>query len=466
MFMTGSSLMGGFSFTEVIEAGKEELKKSLFPVRSGCSAGTVKYSDRYEDPVEKLPSLADAEQKARLNAEFFPNLTWKAFFDGERRSTRKKHKKVAKATKDVVGGEEGADGEDDAKHLPAILKCQDLSLKAVYSRSEGSAQSLAAASRKLGLPGIDVYHGSDGLAKVLSRDDIQTVVVCLPITFQPEIIQAAWRAGKNVISEKPIAKDVATAKQLIDIYETTYRSTGIQWIIAEQFPYETAYVKVHEMLSQGVIGELRSFSLEWNNNVTPENPYYNTAWRKNPEYQGGFLLDGGVHFVAGIRYLLSALGVQMASVSAFNCLIRDDLAPFDTLQGVIKTDNERVGGTFIISMAHEVSKPSGYVIRGSKAIITVKSKQAEEMAEPPSRATKKYQARLYAMRRSVIMECPATVVPLIIDVKYSRRTLEGSSRIVEMITASIFRFSKESIKELLIMLVAAAKHKADPSWRM
>lgn len=37
MFMTGSSLMGGFSFTEVIEAGKEELKKSLFPVRSGCS---------------------------------------------------------------------------------------------------------------------------------------------------------------------------------------------------------------------------------------------------------------------------------------------------------------------------------------------------------------------------------------------------------------------------------------------
>lgn len=102
-----------------------------------------------------------------------------------------------------------------------------------------------------------------------------------------------------------------------------------------------------------------------------ENPYYNTAWRKNPEYQGGFLLDGGVHFVAGIRYLLSALGVQMASVSAFNCLIRDDLAPFDTLQGVIKTDNERVGGTFIISMAHEVSKPSGYVIRGSKAIITV-----------------------------------------------------------------------------------------------
>lgn len=51
------------------------------------TAGTVKYSDRYEDPVEKLPSLADAEQKARLNAEFFPNLTWKAFFDGERRSS-------------------------------------------------------------------------------------------------------------------------------------------------------------------------------------------------------------------------------------------------------------------------------------------------------------------------------------------------------------------------------------------
>ena len=41
----------------------------------------VKYSDRYEEPVEVMPSLTDAEQKERLNPAFFPTAIWQAFFE-------------------------------------------------------------------------------------------------------------------------------------------------------------------------------------------------------------------------------------------------------------------------------------------------------------------------------------------------------------------------------------------------
>ena len=101
----------------------------------------------------------------------------------------------------------------------------------------------------------------------------------------------------------------------------------------------------------------------------PDNPFYNTAWRQKPDYQGGFLLDGGVHQMAGLRYLLEAFGLRLQSVSASAMLIRDDLAPFDTLQALFKTNDPKVGGMFMSSLGQEVSKGPSLVLCGSKALL-------------------------------------------------------------------------------------------------
>lgn len=48
---------------------------------------------------------------------------------------------------------------------------------------------------------LDVYHGDDGLDELLKREDIDAVIVALPIPKQPEIIEKALKAGKHVLSE-------------------------------------------------------------------------------------------------------------------------------------------------------------------------------------------------------------------------------------------------------------------------
>jgi len=60
-----------------------------------------------------------------------------------------------------------------------------------------------------------------------------------------------------------------------------------------------------------------------------------TPWRKTPEYQGGFLLDGGVHFIAGIRYML---GEEAAIVraSAYTSQLQKHLPPVDTVHATLK----------------------------------------------------------------------------------------------------------------------------------
>ena len=72
------------------------------------------------------------------------------------------------------------------------------------------------------------------------------------------------------------------------------------------------------------------------------------ARRRNPDYQGGFLLDGGIHFVAALRCLLAAAGQIVSSVRASTSLINEDLAPLDTLNANLTTANKR-NGTFHLS---------------------------------------------------------------------------------------------------------------------
>ena len=67
------------------------------------------------------------------------------------------------------------------------------------------------------------------------------------------------------------------------------------------------------------------------------------ARRQKPDYQGGVLLDGGIHFVAALRCLLDAAGQTISAVRASTSLINQDLAPADTLNANMTTSSKRNG---------------------------------------------------------------------------------------------------------------------------
>jgi hypothetical protein len=58
----------------------------------------------------------------------------------------------------------------------------------------------------------------------------KTSAVLLPITVQPDVIRAALAAGKHILSEKPVAPDVASGAALIAEYRATYLPKGLVWV--------------------------------------------------------------------------------------------------------------------------------------------------------------------------------------------------------------------------------------------
>lgn len=69
----------------------------------------------------------------------------------------------------------------------------------------------------------------------------------------------------------------------------------LSWRVAENFEVEPSNLHARDVLASGKIGDVAFFRLSGVNHVDVKtNQYARTTWRATPEYQGGFLLDGGV----------------------------------------------------------------------------------------------------------------------------------------------------------------------------
>jgi predicted dehydrogenase len=106
-----------------------------------------------------------------------------------------------------------------------------------------------------------------------------------------------------------------------------------------------------------------------------------------PTHQGGFLLDGGVHFLAGIRLLLGP-EEPFVSLSAHTTQLQSHLPPVDTVDATLKTKNG-VTGTVSISFG-STFKGTGYSVACDKGVVNVMRetvKVGNETNEVPNEKT-------------------------------------------------------------------------------
>ena len=138
-------------------------------------------------------------------------------------------------------------------HLKAYRTC-GFDVVALQNRTRSKAE----ARRDEFFPEAEVY---DDYQAILERDDIDIV----DITPHPEarvpIVREALSAGKHVLSQKPFALDLDTARELADLADAHQVKLAVnqngRW--APHFSY------LRNAIASGLIGEVTSvdFSLQW-----------------------------------------------------------------------------------------------------------------------------------------------------------------------------------------------------------
>lgn len=134
------------------------------------------------------------------------------------------------------------------------------------------------------------------LDELLAADDIQGVIICSENARHREFTEAAARAGKHVMVEKPIATTLEDAQGMIDACE----AAGVKLQVAFPCRYIPAVQRVKEMVDSGRLGRLLGIRSS-NHGTMPG------GWFIEKELSGGgAVMDHTVHVVDLIRWIFNA----------------------------------------------------------------------------------------------------------------------------------------------------------------
>ncbi len=180
-------------------------------------------------------------------------------------------------------------GEISRTYAEALARISDARLIAVASRTQASADALAASFD------VELALEWSDLAALWSRKDVDVVCVNSPNSLHAEHALAALRAGKHVVVEKPLCFTLDEADQMIAAAKQAKR--GLAY--AENLCFAPHYRRAKELLDLGAIGQVlyaRQFEKHGG-------PYSDWFWHAETA-GGGALLDMGCHSIECLRWLM------------------------------------------------------------------------------------------------------------------------------------------------------------------
>ncbi len=249
-------------------------------------------------------------------------------------------------------------------HWPAIERLGDkFDVQAVCNRSRNKAEAFAQkCNARL------VYDSADQL---LADKNVDAVVVAVPIELNYEMARLAIQSGKHVLLEKPLAATLDQAKVLQDIIPQNRQVL----LLAENFRYHKAYVKVKELIDENAIGEIISFC--WNDykSLHLDNKFA-TPWRLNNQYPGGFIFDGGIHNVAALRMIFDDPQSMVSSTKSVN----PEIGTIDTLMSTLVFENG-ITGNLNLCYSTNGFEENRLLILGKKGSISFENDELKVYSE-------------------------------------------------------------------------------------
>lgn len=190
-----------------------------------------------------------------------------------------------------------------AKNWQAIARSGNCQLVAVASRQRTKAeQFIAQYQRHLPLdpPPVAV----EGYEALLARADIDAIYLPLPTGLRIDWAIAAAQAGKHILVEKPIGRNAAEARRMID----ACRASGVQFMDGVMFMHSQRLAQLRSVLDDGQsIGPIQRITSQFS--FKGDEPFFANDIRCSGELEPlGCLGDLGWY---NIRFTLWAMNEQL-----------------------------------------------------------------------------------------------------------------------------------------------------------
>lgn len=233
------------------------------------------------------------------------------------------------------------------KFVAGLSVIPDAEVVAVGSRSKERANAFADEY------GIPRRYGS--YQQLVEDPDVDVIYVATPHSFHKEHTLLCLKAGKAVLCEKPMGINAGEVAEMIQVA----REKQLFLMEAMWTRFLPVWVKIRELLADGVIGEPRMLMADFGFRA-PKDPGHRLF---NPELAGGALLDVGVYTISLAYMVFGKEPADMVSLAHLGDTGVDEQGAY-----IFRYDN---GALAVLASAVSTDTPQAARIMGTKGSIYV-----------------------------------------------------------------------------------------------
>ncbi|WP_035669115.1 Gfo/Idh/MocA family protein [Flavobacterium sp. 83] len=169
----------------------------------------------------------------------------------------------------------------------------------------GSPEKAIKWKAKYNIPDKNSYNYQN-FDEIINNKDIDLVYVVLPNGLHKDFVIRSAKAGKNVITEKPMSISVADCEEMIKACD----ENNVQLAVGYRLHYEPTHLEIKRLGQEKVFGQVRFIeaSLGYKTYDTLDKTTIvdeQKDWRLNKKLSGGGpLMDLGIYCIQASRYVL------------------------------------------------------------------------------------------------------------------------------------------------------------------
>lgn len=194
--------------------------------------------------------------------------------------------------------------------LPAFAKCEKSKVVAFVTGSREKGEKLAA-RYNVNLKNIYNYQTYDSLR---DNPEVDVIYIVLPNGMHAEYTIRGARAGRHILTEKPMANTPKDCEEMV----AACRQANRKLMVAYRCRYEPYNNELIKLCRGGELGKIRAVVSDHGFNIGDP-----TQWRLNKALAGGgSLMDIGLYALQAARY---TTGEEPTEVNAMEFTDRSDI---------------------------------------------------------------------------------------------------------------------------------------------
>lgn len=233
-------------------------------------------------------------------------------------------------------------------HVDAIERIDGLELVAACDVSEERARAVAEPRR---IPWFTSYE------KMLAEVESDVVTIATPSGYHHTQGVLAAKAGRHVVTEKPMAISLKGADELVQACD----AAGVHLFVVKQNRLNAPVQMLKRAVDRGRFGRLylANCTVRW---TRPQEYYEQAPWRGTWEFDGGAFMNQASHYVDLIQWIVGPVENVMAKTATLARRIETE----DTGVAILRFRSGALGVIEVTMLTYPQNMEGSLTILGEK----------------------------------------------------------------------------------------------------